>query len=136
MSKNLTSADIIHADVLAYGADRRRYDAYVSAVREEGGSFTLDTVSEHVAAFMADYDKSTKFDATTADADTKYARKQYQMRVRDNLKRRAGFVKAEAEPSTKYATALALKDGDREAAVLKFLAEWDAAHAPALNTAA
>lgn len=132
-----TAAAIITADVAAFKADGKRYAAYVADM-----SVTAETVALHVDMFRTAFKatKSTRYESRVIDGETvryvftdaEYAAKvaAYATKVRNGLNYQVGKASPKTE-STKYATALALKDQDRAAAIAKFTAEYDAANKPA-----
>lgn len=128
MSENITlnTSDKTAMSVVRYVRDRGRV-VYTDYIAEHG--VTLDTVGAHVAALQSL--AFPKFDSKTATDADKMARKYFGNTVRNGLNYTLGKGKFETSASDKFATALALKCDDRDAAVAKFLSEWDAAHAGA-----
>lgn len=122
---NLTdeARSIIKADVNAFLRDNKRYADYVVEME-----VTPDTLPDHVAAFR------DAFKAARPKADAPEV-KAYATKVRNGLRYWVGKGASTRTVSTKYVTALGLKDADREAFLSKCAAEWDAAHADSTETA-
>lgn len=131
MSK-ITFTDLSTATALvAYEMDEDGIMTYAEYVETNG--VTVETVSGHVAALTTLAYPGGPKSLTT---EGKYARKMFSNRVRNGLNRHFGAVsKAESKgASDKFATALALKCDDLDAAVAKFVSEWQAANLTDVDT--
>jgi len=112
MTIELTTAAsaLVHADVLAFKADKRRYADYIREM-----NVTLDTVADHVAIFRDAYKAARGNKNVSGDEVKAYATK-----VRNGLNYNLGKTSEKAE-GTELVTALGAKSTLEEV-----IAAWEA----------